>query len=54
MFPCSDLATTPILENISDSLGDIERVKTQSIIVRNGIMNSKVRSCMNEERVLGS
>ena len=28
MFPCSDWATTPILENMSDSLGDIERVKT--------------------------
>ena len=27
-FPCSDWATTPILENIPDSLGDIERVKT--------------------------
>ena len=26
MFPCSDWATTPILENIPDSLGDIERV----------------------------
>ena len=38
MFPCSDWATTPILENIPDSLGDIERVKTQEILVRNGIM----------------
>ena len=29
MFPGSDWATTLILVNISDSLGDIERVKTQ-------------------------
>ena len=27
MFPCSDWSTTTILENIIDSLGDIERVK---------------------------
>ena len=38
MFPYSDWATTPILENIPDSLGDIERVKTQKNIVRNGTM----------------
>ena len=42
MFPCSDWATTPILENIPDSLGDIERVKTQQIIVWNGIMNNLI------------
>ena len=36
MFPCSDWATTHILENIPDSLGDIGRVKSQQIIVRNG------------------
>ena len=29
MFLCSDWANTPILENIPDSSGDIERVKTQ-------------------------
>ena len=29
MFPCSDWATTPIQENIPDSLGDNERVKAQ-------------------------
>ena len=28
-FPCSDWATTPIMENNPDPLGDIERVKTQ-------------------------
>ena len=28
MLPCSDWATTPILENIPDSLGDNERVET--------------------------
>ena len=38
MFPCSDWATTPILENISDFLGDIEKVKIRQINVRNGIM----------------
>ena len=31
-------ALQPILENIPDSLGDIERVKTQEIILRNGII----------------
>ena len=29
MFPCPDQVTAPILENIHDSLGDIERVKNQ-------------------------
>ena len=38
MFPCSDWANTPIIENIPDSLGDIEGVRTQSIIVRDEIM----------------
>ena len=40
MFTCSDLASEPILENNLDSLGDIERVKTQLIIVSNGIMGN--------------
>ena len=31
MLPSFACATTPILENIPDSLGDIEIVKTQSI-----------------------
>ena len=44
MFPCSDWATTHILENIPHSLGDIERVKTQYIIVRNGIMERMLLS----------
>ena len=29
MFPYFDWATTPILENIPEYLGDIKRVKTQ-------------------------
>ena len=44
MFPCHDWATTPILENIPDSLGDIEIVKTQLIIVRNGIIHKEIHT----------
>ena len=42
MFPCSDWVTTPILENIPDSLCDIEIVKNQWIIVRNGIIHKLI------------
>ena len=34
MFPCSDWAPTPNLEYIPDSLGDIQRVQTQSILLQ--------------------
>ena len=33
VYFCSDWATTPILENITDSFGDIERVKNGTMVV---------------------
>ena len=36
---CSYWETTSIMENIPDSLGDIEEVETQEIIVMKDIMN---------------
>ena len=44
MFPCSDWVTTPILENIPDSLGDSQRVKTYYILVDNVVMNRITQS----------
>ena len=52
MFPCSNGATTPIPENISDSSCEFERVKTQLIMFWNGIMKNIQSTRTNRESIL--